>query len=761
VCRHLRVQAGLGLGLTLALAGGVLAASAARPALATPARASARHIPVPTRAVRQLLLINGDRLVVTAAAGRTSVGLQAAHRPDALVRLPYQGQLLEVPTVALPYLGRGLSPALFEVGALQKAESHGRLPVQVSFTGHRPAIPGLTDTRLGAAVTDGYLTPASAAAFGAALRRQYLADQATGRYGRDGLFAGGVTITLPGSPRLPAAPAVAAKVRKYQLTVHGTDLNGRPDNGGTIFVSSTDNAKRFFQVPSSFSHGIARFRVPAGHYWALAIFGFAAERIVVRPQFTVPAKPTTLRLAAASATSEFTTRTPRRAVSIYNEIDFVRGERTGHSEWFGVGWEGGTGWVNPTHRKPTEGWLRTYSWAVLLAPHHRVPPAYVYNLNFPGPRGIIPSQHFTVRRAGLAAVTQRFYQDPATRKGGWFTPGATPAQLPGGGPIVGFRMPAVVTQYLTGGPRLLWELASYYVLKPDVLYLAVGDLAGYRSYRDGRRQTQDWNEYPLHPQPNTRPAGTPGFLPTQASAARIGNKLRLIMTPFSDNQAGHLGAGFDDAYLMPETGSYTVDQNGRLIASGSALLGIPGIRLSARPSVIRFTLTATRQLKLFPLSLSSQTTWTWRSAPDPSARVPAGWYCFRKHGYQRQCAVQPLMTLNYGVTGLSLAGQTRPGRQVIEVTAGHLQPGRQAAITGARAQVSFDGGHTWHTASVTAQGHGRFRVGFHAPAGVDVTLRVSASDADGGSISETITNGYAISAAPATRVGPVEAGRSR
>jgi hypothetical protein len=759
VRRYLRVRVGVGLGLTLALAGGALAASPARPALATPARASTRDIPVPTRAVRQLLLINGDRLVVTSAAGRTSVGLQAAHRPDALVRLPYQGQILEVPTVALPYLRRGLSPALFELGALQKAESRGRLPVRVSFTGHRPAIPGLTDTRLGADVTDGYLTPASAPAFGTALRRQYLGDQATGRYGSHGLFAGGVTITLAGAPRLTAAPAVAVHVRRYRLTVHGTDLNGRPDSGGEIFVSSVDNAARFFQVPSSFSHGIARFRVPAGHYWALAIFGYAAERIVVRPQFTVPAKPTTLRLAAASATSEFTTRTPRRAVSLYNEIDFVRGERTGHSEWFGVGWEGGTGWVNPTHRKPTVGKLRAYSWAVLLAPHHRVPPAYVYNLNFPGPRGIIPPQHFTVRRVDLAAVTQRFYQDPATRKGGWFTRGGTPAQLPGGGPIVGFRMPAVVTQYLMGGPRFVWQLLSYYILKPDVLYLATGDFTGYRSYADGQRQTQDWNEYPLHPQPNTRPAGTPGVFPTQTSAARIGNKLQLIMTPFSDNQAGHLGAGFDAAYLMPETGSYTVDQNGRLIASGSALLGIPGIRLSARPSVIRFTLTATRQLKLFPLSLSSQTTWTWRSAPDPSARVPAGWYCFRKHGYQRQCAVQPLMTLNYGVSGLSLAGQTRPGRQVIEVTAGHVQPGRSAAITAAQAQVSFDGGHTWHTASVTARGHGRFRAGFRAPAGVDVTLRVSASDAAGGSISETITSAYAISATPATLAVPDQPAR--
>jgi hypothetical protein len=293
---------------------------------------------------------------------------------------------------------------------------------------------------------------------------------------------------------------------------------------------------------------------------------------------------------------------------------------------------------------------------------------------------------------------------------------------------------------------LKWGLLSYYILKPDILYLALGDLAGFRSYAGGQRQTQDWNQYPLHPQPDTRPAGAPGDFPTQTSAARIGNRLHLIMTPFSDNQPGHVGAGFTGYYLMPTSGSYQVDQNGRTIARGNALFGIPDIALSARPSVVSFTLTAARHHPLFPLSAASRTTWTWRSAPDPSARVPAGWYCYRKHGYQRQCAIQPLLTLNYAVNGLSLGGQTRPGHQVIEVTAGHIQLGGSAPITRAGAQVSFDGGRTWRTAALTAQGHGRFRVGFSAPAGVDVTLRVSARDAAGGTITETITNGYAVSA---------------
>jgi len=103
-----------------------------------------------------------------------------------------------------------------------------------------------------------------------------------------------------------------------------------------------------------------------------------------------------------------------------------------------------------------------------------------------------------------------------------------------------------------------------------------------------------------------------------------------------------------------------------------------------------------------------------------------------------------MVTLRYHVTGLALNGSAPPGRQVLTVTAGHLQLVKGAGITGAGVQVSLDGGKTWHPASVTALGKGRFRAVFTAPAGASVTLRTTAHDAVGGSIAETITDGYAI-----------------
>jgi hypothetical protein len=103
-----------------------------------------------------------------------------------------------------------------------------------------------------------------------------------------------------------------------------------------------------------------------------------------------------------------------------------------------------------------------------------------------------------------------------------------------------------------------------------------------------------------------------------------------------------------------------------------------------------------------------------------------------------------MMTLDYDVHRMSLRGATPPGRQVIGLAVGHLQLGGHAAITGATVQASFDGGRTWHRATVTRAGAGQFTASFTAPAGAEVTLRTRATDAAGGSIAETIQDAYRV-----------------
>ena len=78
------------------------------------------------------------------------------------------------------------------------------------------------------------------------------------------------------------------------------------------------------------------------------------------------------------------------------------------------------------------------------------------------------------------------------------------------------------------------------------------------------------------------------------------------------------------------------------------------------------------------------------------------------------------------------------------MTAGHLQLVKSITVTLASVSVSFDGGKSWHPAHVAGRG-GRYTATFTAPPGATVSLRTSAADAAGGSITETIANAYQTS----------------
>jgi hypothetical protein len=230
-----------------------------------------------------------------------------------------------------------------------------------------------------------------------------------------------------------------------------------------------------------------------------------------------------------------------------------------------------------------------------------------------------------------------------------------------------------------------------------------------------------------------------------ASAVRSGNELSLAPDLYSDNQPGHEGEAPDG----PDTklaGSWEVSQDGRKIGAGSLGKWNPAVRLSSRPSIVTFRLATARRDPHFPLSTSVTTAWRWHSRPEPSATLPGGWYCGLSASFQllRRCAVQPLLTLGYHVHGMSAAGQTLAGPQVIGLDIGHLQLTAAAPVTRVSAQVSFSDGRTWLPATVGAAGHDQFRVTFTAPARAYVTLRVSAADAAGGSVTETILRAYSI-----------------
>jgi hypothetical protein len=738
----------------LAAMAAAVVASAAAPALAGPAPAAALPAArAAAQSTRPVLLINGERVMFRPGPAGHPVAMMAAQGGFALLfTSTVCGQAADVPAVAMPFIGRGLDPSLFMVHALQRQETNGRLPVQLTYDGRRaPPVPGVTITSAARGTADGYLTPASARKFGAALQRQYLADHARASYGTDGLFARGLSIALAGTP---APNPVRPQFVQRTLTVKGRNLAGHPDSGDNVLVFNADNCARFgdpVETDNVFDHGVAKFSVPAGHYWAIGQFlrfaggGFRLH-LAVLPQFTVSGN-TTVQVAGRSATSKITFATPRPAVSEQTTFTLVRGGQAGSAT--GIGWAGINTqfWVSPTSSKPTVGTLQAFTAAELTSrPGAGLP--YAYNLDFPGPAGLIPAQHFVLQPASLATISEHYYQDlPST--GSWTTVGGAATQSSGAvlSIFVPLKLPGRQIQYMSGNPAVLWS-SQYWEYTNREGDLFAGQADAFRSLHAGEHLTEDWNRYPLHPQPDVSLTGSSAF-PVLSSAGRHGNILALDTTPFSDNELGHLGTGFvtgtfggSDASV---TGRFHIDQNGRRLAAGNAVNGIPPVPLSRRPSVIRFALTAARTGKRYVLSTRSRTVWTWRSRRDTSATVPPGWFCTGSSaGITRRCAVQPMMTLRYQVSRLALDGSAPPGRQAIGISVGHIQLARIAPVTGARVQVSFNDGKTWQATSVTAAGGGRFRAAFSAPAGAFVTLRVTATDAAGGSIRETILRAYAI-----------------
>ncbi len=753
--RFRRVAAAMAGGLVLALL-----ATAAQAAPSLPARPpSAQSSPSPlarlAAGVRSVLLANGDRLVLR-PGGVTST-LLPAPGSGPVIALGNGAATADLPFYALPYLGHGLAPAMFSPASLSRAESGGQLRVQIAFSGRLPRLPGVTITQSAGGTAHGYLTASSARVFGAALARQFRADHGRADYGTDGMFASGVTIAPAGSARLPARRAPARKAQPafamHELTVTGTDEAGRPDTGDLVIVVNAANWHAFgdhIENNNTFYHGVAKYSVPAGTYWAIAFFagrGKSARtlRMDVLPQFTVRGRNTRVHLSARAATSELGAATPRPSV-LWDFAFEVTREGLHHTAasigLFGFGDD--RLWVNRTTRRPTVGSLTADMTMTLSSPAHAVGVPYAYNLVLSGPAGLLPSEHWNISANRVATVTERFYQEVAGR-GQVYWASVFPKMDIGASNPLPVPMPGDEISYLMARPDVAYGAASYHFHD----FAAGGDSESWFTVRPGQRLTEDWNAGPLHPQPEVQLlSGSLGRLaPSIPTAIRAGNKLQLIPAPFSDNVPGHAGGGFFNypGSGVQLSGSYAVYQNGVLLAHGDPVaaensgLGLPPVTLSPKRAAIRFVLTATRRSSRFPLSPSSRTVWTWHSEPRAGAEVPPTWMCGLGG---RRCAVQPLLTLNYHVDGLRPDESTAPGRQVIGLSVGHLQLSDQTRITKATMQVSFDGGNTWHLAAVIPAGSGQFTASFTAPAGSVVTLRTSAADAAGGTITETIQDGY-------------------
>jgi hypothetical protein len=509
----------------------------------------------------------------------------------------------------------------------------------------------------------------------------------------------------------PRKAPVQKKVTKYALTIKGTNLAGGPDTGDQVQVFSATNMRWNEQTigPTPiFRNGQVTLHVPAGKYWLIGQFVTAHSFRMDIPQQVTVTGDTTAAVSARAASSELSAATPRPAVlinTVFSSSYTVPGGKTFED----CGTQGNLRlWVSPLARAQTTGTMYSATSAQLDSPPGQKSP-YTYELDSAAPPGTIASQHLTVTTADLATVHERFYSDTAATAP-WFAFGGPARQYSETGftaASTSLPMPGVRTVYFQAQPTAVW--------RPEIPGTTLTETPTWQLYQAGQDTSTNWNSYPLHPAPNLPPVGVTDE--TLASASRTGNTLILDVTPDSDNTPGHSGSGPSLFNGVKGHGRYAVYANGSKIASGKVSARSPGdvfvsTTLSPKPSRIGFTLTTSRQAPGSNLSGTTQDSWTWPSRPDPRAVVPSPWYCGASftHGrlvFDRHCAVQDMMTLDYQLAGEGLDGSTPAGRQSLGLAVNHLPTATPYPVTDATLQVSYDHGTSWQPATLTRICHGQ------------------------------------------------------
>lgn len=108
------------------------------------------------------------------------------------------------------------------------------------------------------------------------------------------------------------------------------------------------------------------------------------------------------------------------------------------------------------------------------------------------------------------------------------------------------------------------------------------------------------------------------------------------------------------------------------------------------------------------------------------------------------CAVLPLLSIGYDPP-VDLSGRAAGGATRLGITVAPTQNAPATTITTATVEVSVDDGATWTPATLTGS-DGRYTAAFTTPTDGFVSTRVTATDAAGNTVTQTVIRAYAIGA---------------
>ncbi|MGI5523743.1 S8 family serine peptidase [Micromonospora sp. CA-259024] len=528
------------------------------------------------------------------------------------------------------------------------------------------------------------------------------------RLGTDGYWTGRI-VARSGSAVAVTPVAVNREVESYQLTVRHLDATGAAAADHlTVLIDLDTFATHDLYDPD----GTVDTRLPKARYGLVSLL-FAEDGIaqLAQPELVLDGD-TTVTVDGRKARPVRTAVPEPSAVPALVDIGANWVTDEGNAYGFGVLALDLTGLATGQIGRAVSGerFFATISSQWAQPEVANSPYLYALSEKFPGsmPAGFDK----TYRSRDLASVTHRFrggypglvadrvvfpHLDPDL--GGWAVnlPTAVPGQR--------------VEHYNTRGVRWSSELLFGVPTEEGWLDGKAVLIAEPRAYRAGRHIRENWNSAPYGPSfPAPRWPGQ--------GVTRLGDEIQVDVPLHSDAE-GHAGGSVPDA---ARTALY---RNGKLVDE----LPDPGYgQFTVPPGNATYRLEVSSTRSFTDLSTEVSTAWTFRSrhvAGDDYRPLPVSAIRF----------APPLSADNAAAAGRSLVIPVQVQRQ----------PGAAGSrLTKLSVDISYDGGRSWQPARVRHGGHGWTATVQH-PAGPGyASLRATARDAAGNTVTERIIQAYRL-----------------
>lgn len=494
--------------------------------------------------------------------------------------------------------------------------------------------------------------------------------------------------------------------------------------------------------------GIARVAVPAGHYAAYATFyqtdsqGYdTKDSLVAIQDFEVPATGavSTQTLDARTATSQIGVSTDQPATPDTYLDAIVRTPVAGPAVYaFQVDGPSAVLDVNPAPKAVVGSAAFAVEW-------NSTSPTYQYTLAYSADH-VDANQSYVAHDADLAKGTDTLAGEPEY--------GTLPRALSAGpadaaiGLMIGghFANGGTVTTYHTPGA---WNRGLVGPLSFTPGQKILGPVLSSDAVEFARGETVPhiWNQGPMAPGVRRHAAADPG---DTCGACAGGGGLNVTLSSAGDSNEDTSGQPIAES----ETRSFY--WNGQPISAPPQVPWWFGLLLPsvpAGPATVRAVMDTDRTMTGATQSTKTHTDVSFRCTgqADPAATPPAGNPCLAAQIAGKPaapCQILPVLTITYRLAGLSAMNTSRLPVQVLALDIGHESfggHGPQAPVTAARVSLSTDGGTTWRDVP-TAGAFGHYVALWQNPAaGTSLTLRVTARDAAGGTILQTVTNPYTVS----------------